>query len=177
MYITLLHYFVSDMSLYSLTEVAAILKMNKANLHRLVNKLKIHQVRYRSPLANNQMVNGIDDEGLKRLKEYRAFGPSHDIATKFDSCFYVVQPCPDLSPLRVKMGFSDNIDQRLCQYRTICPTAKVLRTWECKREWEKAVIAQAVKKTYRRIGEEVFDVDDLNELLTRIDNIFSLYEA
>jgi len=139
--------------------------------------LDIKKYSFRSPRSRNQIVNGIDEEGLDEIKRYRNGYKKPGTSTPIiNSCFYLIQPCPDLSENRVKLGFTENIEQRLCQYKTICPTAKVVNTWKCKREWEKSVIAQAVSVGCKQVGEEVFDLSNLGTFVVRINNIFSMYE-
>ena len=47
--------------------------------------------------------------------------------------FYLIQLIPEALPNRVKIGFADNVEKRLAEHRTAAPTAKLLKSWACKR--------------------------------------------
>ena len=89
-------------------------------------------------------------------------------------CFYVIQLVPEFEPNRIKLGFSTNIDKRLASYRTIAPTARLVKTWPCRFSWEQAAIACAMGDQCKRIGAEVYDCMDLDSVIARLDQFFHL---
>ena len=163
-------------NLYTFSQVADRLNMDKGNLHRLITKLKLSTYGLRDKQANNQIVKAIDDAGLQTLTSYRDDIPksSNNENVSIESIFYLILIAPDLSEYRVKLGFTTNLEQRLTSYKTICPNVKVVKTWECNKEWEKAIIDMAITNKDKIIGEEVFDVNDVALLVDRIDNIFAM---
>jgi hypothetical protein len=54
--------------------------------------------------------------------------------------FYLIQLVPEALPNRVKIGFADSVEKRLAEHRTAAPTAKLLKSWPCKRSWDYAAM-------------------------------------
>lgn len=88
--------------------------------------------------------------------------------------FYLIQLVPDLSEKRVKMGYADFLDARVSQHKTAAPTARVIDSWPCRATWESACIASATRVGCLPISGEVFDCDDMPELIARIEAFFNL---
>lgn len=88
--------------------------------------------------------------------------------------FYLIQLVPDLSPLRLKLGFTDSLPRRLTDYLTSNPTAEVFHTWSCRRVWEPAAIASVTRTGCRCIGGEVYDCEDLQAMKQRCEAFFAL---
>lgn len=162
--------------LYSFSELAIIFNMNKGNLIKLIQKMGLKTFEYRSPEHKNQIVKAINKEGFDLLNKYR-LGPDRiesDILVKKEE-FYLIQICPDISLKRIKIGYTTDIEQRIGNYKTICPTCKLIKTWPCKRIWEKAIIDMAIVKDFVKLGDEVFDCD-IEKLIERLDLIFKMFE-
>ena len=88
--------------------------------------------------------------------------------------FYVVLVASDLSQSRVKLGYSTEPQGRLATYKTLSPTAEIVKTWNCLPAWEKAAIASITRSECIRVGVEVFDCENLDSLVERADTFFSL---
>lgn len=80
---------------------------------------------------------------------------------------------PDLSDKRVKLGFTNDVGFRLSQHRTSAPTAKLIKHWGCKRAWEPAAIDCATRMC-TSIGQEVFDIDNMDFVISRLDSFFAV---
>ncbi len=93
---------------------------------------------------------------------------------KISPVFYLIQLVPELSPLRVKLGFSAQIRARLATFMTICPTAKCVKTWYCLPEWEQIAITSVTRIGCKKLSREVFDCDNLKALFDRCNQFFSL---
>jgi hypothetical protein len=98
----------------------------------------------------------------KLITEYRAKHPKKNLIsnqTDFDGfgLFYIIQLLPDEIPDRIKIGYTDNLTQRLSDHRTSNPTLKLLKSWPCKRTWEHAVIASVTRAECINIGGEVYE--------------------
>ena len=91
--------------------------------------------------------------------------------------FYVINLIPEAQDLnRVKLGFSNNVDQRLQNHRCTAPTADVIQTWPCKRTWEVAAM-DVVSRGEKQVGHdrsEVFDVVSMDEVIHRGNQFFSM---
>jgi hypothetical protein len=90
--------------------------------------------------------------------------------------FYIIQLHPEDLPTRLKIGYADNLDQRLSDHRTNAPTLKHLKSWPCKRTWEEAAKASITREDCQRVGghgSEVFD-GDADGFIVRAEAFFAL---
>lgn len=62
---------------------------------------------------------------------------------------------------------------RLATHRTISPTAKLLKTWPCRKSWERAAIDSLTAENCTLIGGEVYLCTDIGRLLQRGDTFFA----
>jgi hypothetical protein len=89
--------------------------------------------------------------------------------------FYIVQPMPQDAPRIVKLGYARDLGKRLRTYRTLCPLATVLASWESKIHHERAAIRYITSNTdCKALGKEVFRCKNLTALLARAEQFFSL---
>jgi hypothetical protein len=86
----------------------------------------------------------------------------------------VIQLVPELAANRLKLGFASDVADRLQQHRTSAPTATVRKTWPCRKAWELTAIAALTVVGCRLILNEVFECDDLEQLLARGDAFFGM---
>jgi len=87
--------------------------------------------------------------------------------------FYVIQLVPEALPNRVKIGFADNVEKRLIEHRTAAPTAKILKSWPCKRSWDYAAMASITREGCKLVLNEVFE-GDVEGFLGRGDQFFAV---
>jgi hypothetical protein len=80
---------------------------------------------------------------------------------------------PEALPNRVKIGFADNVEKRLAEHRTAAPTAKLLKTWSCKRSWDYAAMDSITRTGCKLVLNEVYE-GELKDFLARGDLFFSL---
>lgn len=93
-----------------------------------------------------------------------------------EGLFYVAQVAPEHSQTRIKLGFSTDIDTRLGKHRVISPNIKVLKTWTCKKKWERVGI-DYLSKYCTPVGSEVYECYDIPKLLKSGDKLFGLFEV
>ena len=132
----------------------------------------------RVPEAGNQLMSALtpmDAEKFKSYRESQGFGTKNPIPeTTGDGYFYIVQATPELDQNRVKLGFAADPTARLDDYRTICPTATIVKTWPCKSAWERAAMASATRIECKQIGQEMYVCDHLQNLCERAAEFFSI---
>jgi hypothetical protein len=87
--------------------------------------------------------------------------------------FYLLLLEPDHDPGRFKVGFATSLPERLRQLRCSAPLAKVIRTWPCKRLWEKTAI-ECVANDCERLHTEVFRTVSIESVLKRCERFFEL---
>lgn len=112
---------------------------------------------------------------LKQIRQECGFwGNDNESPEVVNGVFYLIQPVPEFSLCRVKLGFSTDVMSRIIPYKTICPNAKVVKTWRCLEEWEKTAIDSVTRIECRQVGVEVFDCESIENLVDRIDSFFKL---
>ena len=86
---------------------------------------------------------------------------SEEGTTKYDrfGFFYLIQLVPEALPNRIKIGFADNVEKRLAEHRTAAPTARVVKTWPCKRSWDYAAMDSITRDGCKLVLNEVFEGD------------------
>jgi hypothetical protein len=87
--------------------------------------------------------------------------------------FYIIQVVPEALPNRVKIGYADNVDQRLNEHRTAAPTAKLLKAWPCKRSWDYAAMDSITREGCKLVLNEVYE-GDITGFLERAEGFFAL---
>jgi len=169
--------------LVPLTEIARRLGLDRSNARKWLLKNGFHFLKIRTPATRGQLTLAMPEEDVNaaiELRKQQGFpvGRERGVAAVSQSsdggCFYVVQVVPEFSPNRIKLGFTTNVNQRLASYRTVAPTAKLVKTWPCGFSWEQAAIACATKDECEKIGAEVYDCANLDEVLSRLDQFFQL---
>lgn len=87
--------------------------------------------------------------------------------------FYVIQLVPEALPNRVKLGYADDVKQRLREHQTSAPTAQIIGQWRCKRYWEQTAIDSITRENCELVLNEVYEADTA-ELLNRAEEFFTL---
>ena len=82
--------------------------------------------------------------------------------------FYAILLVPEFSSTRIKIGFTNNVTTRLSSHQCAAPTAKLLRSWPCKRNWE-AFLTDVVARHGKCVRTEVFEVKKLDPLFRDIE--------
>lgn len=86
---------------------------------------------------------------------------------------YLIQLVPEALPNRVKVGFTDDVDRRLSEHRTAAPTAKIVRSWPCKRSWDYAAMDSITRTGCQLVLNEVYD-GDVQGFIERAEAFFNL---
>ncbi|RVU35552.1 GIY-YIG nuclease family protein [Rheinheimera riviphila] len=100
-------------------------------------------------------------------------GEENEFSFRRFGYFYIIQVIPELMPNRVKIGFTDNLDQRLREHQTSAPTAKFVKYWECKRSWDQAVMDSITRENCSLVMNEVYE-GDVASFIQRADAFFSM---
>jgi DNA-binding XRE family transcriptional regulator len=87
--------------------------------------------------------------------------------------FYLVQLAPDAAPQRVKFGWASDPSRRLLDHRCAAPTAQLVRSWPCLQEWEQKAIVAITTERCVRVSREVFDSEDLDDVIRRAEEYFA----
>src|SRR3990170_171820 len=120
-----------DETYVSIKELAMRLGMDKSHARRYVLKLGFKPQKRRTPDSANQLtltVTAVEAEAIVQQRLDQGF-LSSDKAVPYDvGFFYVIQLIPELAPLRVKLGFANDMSDRMAQHRTSAPTATIFKS-------------------------------------------------
>lgn len=164
----------------SIKDLANRLGMDRSNARRYVKKLGYSFHKRRTPDSGGQLtlcVTSTEADEIALQREEKGFTAPTLVSISDVGVFYVIQLVPDLDPKRLKLGFADNLDQRLSQHRTAAPTARVLHAWPCKRSWESTAIDALTHEGCRLIRNEVFECDEPTTLVQRGNAFFKMLPA
>ena len=161
-----------------LTDLADELGYTKAAFHRMVRRAGIEPKNVYSTFSRGQRTLAISVEEAGRV---RALANSRESsATKpattdpDDGVFYAAVADP-MRPLRVKLGFTSDLERRLSDYRTIAPEVKVLFAIPCRRQWEATTMAALTNvEGCSRARQEVYDFVDTDALADRAYTWFAM---
>ncbi len=162
----------------TIKDLANEIGIDRSNLRKYVLALGIEPLNVRTPESRGQITLAFTPEDAQFIREKRK-----DQGFSFDKplsshehngngAFYVIQIIPEFEPNRVKLGFASNAESRLQAHKTSAPTAKLVKTWDCKRSWEDVAMISATRTGCKLITNEVFLCDNLDELCNRISTFF-----
>ena len=162
----------------ALSELAAELRLDRSNMLKYAKKLNISTQDRRTPKSKNQLTKTVtldDAEIIRKTRQREGFTNDATIVSVPDwGVFYIIQLVPEYDQKRLKLGFTDNLDNRLSQHKTAAPTATVLKSWPCKRVWEKTIIDALTIRHCRLVANEVFECDSYEKLVGLADTIFDI---
>lgn len=111
----------------------------------------------------------LDDE------KYHRIVPEEEIAPTGLSGIYAVEVPAYDGTIRVKIGWSDNVADRLNTYRTIVPDLRVSRIWPCAAKWYEQMALTWADNNGKRVGQEIFQFENNNDSLSALDNLFASF--
>ena len=161
----------------TLKALAQEIGIHHSNLRKYALKHGVNLVRIRPPESKGQLTLAVipeDAEYIRELRQSEGFGNTAIIAKNGEGVFYAVQLIPEFDPLRVKLGFTQSMNERLQAHRTSAPSAKLVKSWPSRRSWESAAIACLTRTDCKLIANEIYQCDDLDALIHRGDTFFRL---
>jgi len=163
----------------SLKQLAEVLGMDRSGCRRYLLKEGFKPVKRRTLDSGGQLALSYTKEEADRIISLRRdqgfFGASlAKPISEEKGFFYVIQLVPELDPKRLKLGFASDVADRQQQHRTSAPTATVRKTLPCRKAWELTAIAALTAVGCRLILNEVYECDDLEQLLARGDEFFGM---
>lgn len=75
--------------------------------------------------------------------------------------------------IRVKIGWSDNLSDRLSTYRTIIPDLRIKAFWQTTDAWRERAALKCAERKGRRIHQELFEFEDIESVLIELTDLFS----
>ncbi|MBN2015044.1 MAG: GIY-YIG nuclease family protein [Candidatus Altiarchaeota archaeon] len=161
----------------SIGECAKLLNIDRSHLLKYIKAGKFGPIQLefrRDKDKQNQKVATIskkDFKLIKKIREQEGFGNSK-IVKSTKGHFYVVQTNPDSIPSRYKFGFTNDLDNRIRSYKSVCPNLKIVATFPCDSIHELPLI-KMVSKYGKRAGQELFEIKDINTVIKDIKEVLS----
>ena len=159
-------------------EIAKRLKLDGGTVRRLIARvgdtleIELHRGKGDRLLLSREDADRLiaSYEARRRPDESSA-----EDSSKYDrfGFFYLIQLVPEVLPNRVKIGFADDADKRLAEHRTAAPTAKILKTWPCKRSWDYAAMDSVSREACKLVLNEVYE-GDVDWFIARGDAFFAV---
>jgi T5orf172 domain-containing protein len=164
----------------TISEIAKRIGVDTTTVRRLIAKeSEALGLALQRGKGDRLLLSAADAESLVASWEARR-GPivsSGDVAetAKYDryGYFYIIQLVPEALPNRVKIGFADNVEKRLTEHQTAAPTAKLLKSWPCKRSWDYAAMDSITRSGCKLVLNEVFE-GEIQGFLERGDAFFAV---
>ena len=173
------------MELVTLRELSEEFEIDISSMHKYAKKISARTLSIR-PQGRGQKMSAVTSEEADRIRTKRiedGFMPNagrretrtvNNPGTD-DGEFYVVQLDPVVRRDRIKLGFARNASDRLADYHTSNPEAQLLRSWPCKRVWERAAMAAVTNSdVFQLVSGEVYDCHDLNVMFERANRFFGM---
>ena len=168
-------------SLLDFYEIAEQCKVSYQIVSRTIKKmggdLSITVQRKRN--KNGRLSKCLSVEDTNKLNSFLESRKSTITSKEHDSLFqkygyfYVIQLVPEALPNRVKLGYADDVKQRLREHQTSAPTARIIGQWRCKRYWEQTAIDSITREGCKLVLNEVYEAGT-KELLRRAKEFFAL---
>ncbi len=161
-----------------LSTLASEWGIDKSNVRKYVKRHGYDFMRVRGDDRTHQAVLALKTEDAELIREARLHeghsnGDSSRPVENGLGVLYVVQIMPDADPQRIKLGYASDASRRLASYRTVSPTAAIVKTWPCRVTWERAAIDSLTAEHCTLIGGEVYVGTNIEGLLQRGDTFFA----
>ncbi len=165
----------------ALPDLADELQCHKQTLFKIAKRLGITFIKRRDPDRRNQLVATVTNEDALRIRAELLLrtrigdvqNGDGELLVADTGVFYLIQLEPSHDPGRIKLGFTTDIDGRLRKHRCSAPFAQSLKTWPCRRHWERAAI-DCVTFGLEQLHTEIFRAGSIEEVATRGDSFFAI---
>jgi len=160
--------------------------LHRQTVFKVLKRLEIDPAKSRGGKQNRgQTISYITEEDARRVLEALASsrrsqdGQEGEEAEFTDAAlydigvFYLLCLEPEHDPSRFKVGFASNLNERLRQHRCSAPYTQVVKTWPCRRLWEKTAI-ECVTEGCERLHTEVFRSQSLEAVEAKCEQFFAL---
>jgi hypothetical protein len=167
----------------AIVDLADDLQVQKQRIFKLLPRLGIRTTQRREPNRGNQLVATVSSEEAATIRQQIAksaeatsdgsFGAGANLASDDSGFFYLIQLEPTHDPGRYKVGFTTDLDGRLQKHRCSAPFATYVKSWRCRRTWERAAIDCATSAS-EQLHTEVFRTTAIEDITIRADAFFAV---
>ena len=169
----------------AIADLADDLQVRKQRIFKILPRLGIRPTQRREASRGNQnvaTVSQIEANAIRvEIEKTSAWTASDSSATGTTAAlsaddvgfFYLIQLEPEHDSGRFKVGFTMDLDGRLQKHRCSAPYARYVRSWACKRVWERAAIDCSTDKC-EQLHTEVFRARSLSVVEERANAFFAV---
>ncbi len=177
-----------DDNLISVIDVASCHGALKQTVFKILKRLRIEPVKQRNSSNRNQLISYITQDEFKRVSSELLSITTENVSEQKENeildekisaeqgVFYLGQLKADHDPGRFKVGFAANMAERLRALRCSAPFATPIKTWACRRLWERTAI-DCVTADCERLHTEVFRADSMEKVIDKCEKFFEMMPA
>ena len=161
-------------------ELADELGCRKQSLFKVIDRLGLKTIKIRDPDRGNQLVSTITSVEAQMVKndfitKRKTLNENPGIEAEQlvidEGLFYIIQLEPEHDSGRIKVGFTTDLDGRLQKHRCSAPFAQYMKSWPCRRSWERAAI-DCLTIGLEQLHTEVFRAVSIEEVILRGEGFF-----
>lgn len=171
-------------NLTSIIDLAEQLGIRKQSIFKILDRMGIQPQKYRDVSKKNQFISFVTNAEAENItlqcvsfSRGSVQGETGDEETDLGSntigIFYLIQLEPIHDAGRFKVGFTSDLGGRLQKHRCSAPFSVVIKTWPCRRIWERAAIDCATIGC-DQLHTEVFRAETLTEIARRAESFFCM---
>ena len=168
----------------AIVDLADDLQVRKQRIFKVLPRLGIRPTQRREASRGNQNVSTVSHREAAAIRaeiekasassgDGSRFGSTAAFAADDIGFFYLIELEPKHDPGRFKVGFTMDLDGRLQKHRCSAPFATYVRSWPCKRVWERAAIDCATNGS-EQLHTEVFRAASLSDVAKHAEAFFSM---
>lgn len=164
----------------AIVDLADELQVRKQRLFKLLKRLGITPTQRRDGDRRGQNVAVVTPAEASAIRAELAgltsVGPDGSepfVLGEDVGFFYLIGLEPAHDPGRFKVGFTTELDGRLQKHRCSAPFAEYVKTWPCRRVWERAAMDSATDGC-EKLHTEVFRATSLEAVERRADRFFAI---
>ena len=156
-------------------ELSAELGRNSASFNRTLKSRGVELTQLTDEKNSPYYITIDDAEKVREAINNPSIQKNQDVddLPRNPGVYLVEVPSYEKTP-RFKIGWSDDVQKRLANYRTILPDLRVLRFWPTTYRHLERTALMIGEKNGRRVYTELFEFSDLEEALENLDRLFSL---
>jgi len=161
----------------SIGKCSELLQMDKSHLLKAIKSGKYGTITLefqRDRNKQNQKVATIskdDFEIIKKSRESNGFG-TEKIIKSTKGFFYIIQTNPHNIPNRYKFGFTNDLDNRIRSYKSVCPNMKIIEKYPCDSIHELPIL-KMIQKYGKRVGQELFEINNIEAVKKDIQEVLN----
>jgi hypothetical protein len=98
--------------------------------------------------------------------------PKAEISSSRISGVYLIEVPSYEGKNRFKIGWSDNLSDRLSTYRTIIPDLHVKAVWQTSDSWCERAALKCAARLGPRVHQELFEFENISSVLSELNDLF-----